>query len=185
MLIQEGYEAFSMRKLARAVGYSPGAIYLYFETKEELLESLVEDAFDTLLEILDDIGDLEDTVQSLRSKLRAYIDFGLRFPGHYHLAFVRRPTDLGVTRETRPHGAFDVLRNSVHRCIQAGRFSSHDVEVTSQVLWATIHGITSLLITLPKFPWVDRESLIDEVVDNALRGLDDNPGRQTKQRDQQ
>ncbi|MCP4248221.1 MAG: helix-turn-helix transcriptional regulator, partial [bacterium] len=50
-LVQGGYETFSMRKLADAAGYSAGAIYLYFETKEELLDSLVEDAFAKLLEV--------------------------------------------------------------------------------------------------------------------------------------
>jgi hypothetical protein len=38
-------------------------------------------------------------------------------------------------------------------------------------LWTAIHGVTSLLIVLPKFPWVDREELIDSVIDNAIAGL--------------
>lgn len=170
-LLEGGYEAFSMRKLARAVGYSPGALYLYFETKEDLLESLVEDAFETLLEVIEEVHDDEDAVRSLRNKLRAYVDFGLRFSHHYHLAFVRRPTGEGVTAETRPHAAFEVLRESVRRCVEAGTFASDDVETTSQTLWATIHGVTSLLIALPKFPWVDRELLIDNVLETALLGL--------------
>jgi AcrR family transcriptional regulator len=180
-LIEGGIETFSMRKLALAVGYSPGAIYLYFKTKEDLLESLVEDAFARLLDVLDEVHDEVDVLRSLRNKLHAYVDFGLRFPNHYHLAFVRRPTARGVTQETRPHGAFEVLRRGVRQCIEAERFSSTDVEATSQVLWATIHGITSLLIALPKFPWVDRERLIGEVVDTALRGLQ-TPAARVEQR---
>jgi hypothetical protein len=34
-----------------------------------------------------------------------------------------------------------------------------------------MHGMTSLLIARPKFPWVNRERLIDEAIDTAVRGL--------------
>ena len=38
---RDGYENFSMRKLAQHIEYSPGSIYLHFRNKEELFESLV------------------------------------------------------------------------------------------------------------------------------------------------
>ena len=170
-LIREGPESFSMRKLAEKIGCSPGTIYLYFETKEDLLNRLVDEGFDKLLESLEKVHDGSDAVQSLRNKLRAYVDFGLRFPNHYHFAFVMRPTGRAVTTAVRPHVSFDVLRHAVRRCIEQNEFRSPDVETTSQVLWVTIHGITSLPIALPKFPWVDREPLIDRVIDTAIDGL--------------
>jgi AcrR family transcriptional regulator len=160
-----------MRKLAEKVGCSPGTIYLYFRSKEHLVNCLVEDAFDKLLNVLDEAHDSEKPVQSLRNKLRAYVNFGLRFPNHYHLAFVMRPTGRAVTTEGRPHPSFDVLRDAVRRCVDQKRFPGPDIETTSQVLWTAIHGVTSLLIVLPKFPWVDQEKLIDSVIDNAIAGL--------------
>jgi len=156
-LIRGGYSGFSMRKLAEKIGCSPGTIYLYFRSKEHLVDCLVEEAFDKL--------------RSLRNKLRAYVDFGLRFPNHYHLAFVMRPTGRAVTTQVSPHPSFDVLRDAVRRCVDQERFPGPDVETTSQVLWTAIHGVTSLLIVLPKFPWVNREELIDSVIDNAIAGL--------------
>jgi hypothetical protein len=46
-----------------------------------------------------------------------------------------------------------------------------DVDVASQVLWAAGHGITSLLILRPAFPWANRETLIGQVIDAAVDGL--------------
>jgi len=43
--------------------------------------------------------------------------------------------------------------------------------MTSQALWTAIHGVTSLLIVLPRFPWADREQLIDRVIDTAIDGM--------------
>ena len=39
------------------------------------------------------------------------------------------------------------------------------------MLWAMIHGLTSLLITKPHYQWVERNLLIDALIDNALQGL--------------
>jgi AcrR family transcriptional regulator len=156
-LIEKGYSSFSMRGLAAEIGCSPGTIYLYFKSKEHLLSCVVEEGFDKLLEILDQVHDTDDPIHSLKSKLRAYVDFGLEFPHHYRVAFIVRESGRAVTSEGRPH-AF-------------GLFVSNDVEWASQILWTAIHGVTSLLIVMPKFPWIDRDELIDGVIDTALDGL--------------
>ena len=46
-----------------------------------------------------------------------------------------------------------------------------DVDAASQVLWSAAHGITSLLILRPAFPWADRETLIGQVIDAVVNGL--------------
>ncbi len=47
---ERGYHGVSMRDLAREVGRSPATFYSHFDSKEDLLFSLQQDAFDTLLE---------------------------------------------------------------------------------------------------------------------------------------
>jgi AcrR family transcriptional regulator len=169
-LIRHGFEGFSMRKVASEAGCSPGTIYLYFRDREDLIFNLVEEAFDTLLEELETVDDTGDPAGSLRTVLRAYVDFGLRHPDHYRCAFVIRQLADGDSTVMEPHQSFDGLRAFVGRCADTGRFENFDVETTSQVLWSAIHGITSLLIVMPGFPWVERERLIDEVIDTAIRG---------------
>jgi len=170
-LIDKGPGSFSMRGLAAEIGCSPGTIYLYFKDREHLLSSVVDEGFDKLLEILVEVHDSQDPLQSLRNKLHAYIDFGLRFPHHYRVAFIQRRSGRAVTSDDPPHASFDVLRNSVRACIEQDLFASSNVEKVSQVLWTAIHGVTSLLIVFPKFPWTEREELIDSVIEMALDGL--------------
>lgn len=182
-IAEQGYQSFSMRKLAEKVGYSPGALYVYFKTREHLLNCLVEEAFDKLLEVLIEAHDSNDPVRSLENKLRAYVDFGLRFPQHYLFAFGMRPSGERAAPSRPPHASFDVLRNAVRRCVEEERLSWPNVETTSQILWVMIHGITSLLIVRPNFPWVERESLIDQVLDTAISGLGRFPADQTGEHD--
>jgi AcrR family transcriptional regulator len=167
LFMQGGYEAFSMRKLAEKIGCSAGNIYLYFRSRDELFRCLVDESFDGLNQsILKPRRRGGDPVQRLRRGLRAYVEFGLRQPDAYRMAFlVRRPDADGPVA---PNAAFDVLRNIVGECIQGKRFRAIDVELASQSLWIAVHGLTSLFIQLPEFPWVAREKLITTVIDNAV-----------------
>jgi AcrR family transcriptional regulator len=169
---REGYESFSMRKLAKQIEYSPGSIYLHFKNKEELFETLVEESFERLLQALNRIKNgqaEEDPAEALKKGMRAYVEFGLRNPNDYRFAFLLRPPVL--KRPYRTHPAFGTMRHMVGRCVDEKRFRPVDVETTSQALWAAIHGITSLLIQRPTFPWVGKKQVIEQVINNAVDSL--------------
>jgi AcrR family transcriptional regulator len=168
VFVREGHEQVSMRKLAEKIEYSPGTIYLHFSSKEDLLNCLVEESFGRLAETLEKTR-RDDPVETLRCGLRAYVNFGLRHPNHYHFAFMVRPE--ANRSDYKPHRAFEYLRQCVRDCIEANRFRPVDPETTAQLLWATVHGITSLLVTRPGFPWVGRSKLVQETIDNSIRGL--------------
>src|SRR5260370_8016740 len=43
--LEQGYERFSLRKVAERIGYSPTTIYLYFRNKDDLLFTVVDEGF--------------------------------------------------------------------------------------------------------------------------------------------
>jgi hypothetical protein len=67
--------------------------------------------------------------------------------------------------------AFAQLRSAVEACIVQGIFRNVDVDAASQMFWAAGHGVTSLLITMLHFPFVDRNHLIDMTIDSLIEGL--------------
>jgi AcrR family transcriptional regulator len=172
IFVHHGYESFSMRKLAEKIEYSPGSVYLHFKNKEELFECLVDESFARLLETLSALRNgkkMQDPLEELKKGMWAYVEFGLRNPNDYRFAFMLRPP-----MEKRPHkvhGAFESLRRIVGRCVEEKRFRAVDVETTSQAIWASAHGITSLLIQRPAFPWVARKKLIAQIINIAVDGL--------------
>jgi AcrR family transcriptional regulator len=175
IFVREGWARVSMRRLADKIDYSPGTIYLHFRSKEALLSSLVEESFASLAHALESTG-RSDPLETLRRGLRTYVDFGLGHPNHYHFAFLERP-GASAARGYKPHRAFDYLCCYVRSCMEAGLFRNVNVEISAQVLWAAVHGITSLLITRPYFPWAGRDKIIDEVIDNSIRGFLAEEGR--------
>lgn len=166
----EGYEMLSMRKLAARLGYAPGTLYLYFSNKDDLLRAVVDESFAELLKTLQAIPPKANPVESLKAKMRAYIDFGLRNPNHYKCAFVLPPVKRGK-ESYRPQPAFGELVNAVAACTRPGLLDEKKVGLASQVLWSCIHGLTSLLIARPDFPWLSKDRLINELIEASTAGV--------------
>jgi len=177
LFVKEGYENVSMRRIAEKIEYSPTTIYLYFRDKTELLEQVCQETFSRLSQVLSRIQELPaDPVERLKRGLLAYIKFGLENPHHYRAVFmIKVPEGFAEEKYHQPDSpgmqAFDFMRRCVFDCISAGKFKNSDAELVSQVLWAGIHGLTSLLITCEGFPWVGREKLIHSMVDTLVEGV--------------
>jgi len=190
LFLKDGYENVSMRRIAAKIEYSPTTIYLYFRNKSELFHSLCEETFAKLEKELDGIVSVEggpaeghqqastaaaDPVWCLQKGAEAYIRFGLHYPNHYRLLFLTpHPEDKDPEfryRGSQGERSFQYLLEIVSRGIQQGKLRKEDPMVLAQACWAVMHGITSLLITQLNFPWVNREALVQGLVETLIRGV--------------
>ncbi len=177
LFVQEGYENVSMRRIAEKIEYSPTTIYLYFDDKVSLLYAICEETFARLAKRMETIAkDAGDPVRALKKGCRAYVDFGLKYPNHYKVTFINHPEH---PRDDKRHlkeqsmgmRAYGNLRAAVEACIKAKKFRETNVDAVTQMVWAGGHGVTSLLITMPGFPWVKKNELIDLMIDTLVDGL--------------
>ena len=175
LFVKDGYDNVSMRRIAERIEYSPTTIYLYFEDKADLLFHLCEETFAKLANNAEELlKDQSDPIQTLRMIGLAYVDFGLKHPNHYRVTFINRPLehfDPAHHEKSMGRQAFNLLKRSVEQCVNQKKIREIDVDVASQALWAAVHGITSLLITHPNYPWVDADQTINLLVDSMCSGL--------------
>lgn len=155
MFVEWGYNDFSMRKLADRIGYSAATLYLYFRDKDDLLFTVVDEAFASFQSQLHTAADsTSEPWERLGRLAQAYVLFGLNHPAHYQLMFMWRSDYLTKPRheEAPPRvDAFQVLSDAVHYAIDQGAMQQGDPEVYSDILWAMMHGIVSLAIQMPMF----------------------------------
>jgi AcrR family transcriptional regulator len=174
LFVIEGYVNVSMRKIADKVGCAPGTIYLYFEDKDSILSAIVAQTFAKLDKRMEAIrNDKGDPVERLRRGGRQYILFALDHPYHYLVTFGLNGAEHLRNQEARQAGqhSFNCMRECVRLCVDAGVFRIDDVEQIAQSLWASLHGVVMLLITKSEFPWIERNRLIDSVLDINITGL--------------
>lgn len=174
LFVSEGFDRVSMRKIAAKTNYSPTTIYLYFDDKADLLRQICERTFRHLAESVSRIsGSSKDPIEKLRLGLSEYIRFGLAHPDEYELVFISPlPVAKGPDFQlSNGEAAFGTLRKAVRECAEAGLLKSKEVETASQVLWAGIHGVTSLLIKHKGFPFIRQETLIKNTVETLIDGI--------------
>ena len=169
----EGFDAVSVRKIAEKIEYSPTTIYLYFEDKADLFDCVVEER---MLEFHGNLQSPEfngpDPYVNLRRGLRAYVEFWIAHPNDFRLSFLTDLRGFDPNREWRclavAQKIYDTLRVDLRRCREKGLLEFEDLELTSQMVWSQVFGVMCLQIMKPRFPWVDRDRLIESVIDSAL-----------------
>ena len=86
---------------------------------------------------------------------------------------MRKPADTPLPWQYEKivsSSAFGHLLQAVTAAVESGRVEG-DPMLVSISLWAAVHGITSLLISKPGFPWPETDAVIDEVLNRALLGV--------------
>ncbi len=175
LFVKEGFENVSVRKIAKKIEYSATTIYIYFKDKSEIFDCLLEDYFTKFDQALAAVYDEhDDPITMMKRGMKVYIECGLKNPNYYRLAFMG---NLEISKENYLRDGipgtktFFGHRTAVEECIRQGLFRQLDVDLVTQVLWSMNHGITSLLISNPNFPWVDREQLINQSIESTLAGF--------------
>ena len=182
LMVEEGIESVSIRRIAKRIEYSPATIYLYFKDKAELIDAICEELFGQMVEALASVGDQEpDPLAKLRTGMRSYIEFGMSHPSHYLAVFgtVHPPSEMPGDAHRLGMDAFDILRQMLRLCIGQGLLPECDVETTSHAAWMCLHGVTMLMITtyggaFPVYPYMteaDRNHLIESTLDLIIAGL--------------
>lgn len=177
LFLRESSANFTMRKLAAEVGCAPGTLYLYFRDKDDLLAVLVEESFEHLMEDLERLRPDLNPLEFLEALMLTYIAFGLANPNHYYFAFMLRRTPSLDKARPRPHRSYDLLCRTLAACVEQSLIAPVDVAMAAPTVWASIHGVTSLMITMPNFPWGNKAAVIERLVTSVLEGLKPASGR--------
>lgn len=174
LFVECGYEGATIRKIADEVGVSSTALYMHFRDKSQILSEICEAGFAKLIAVTEAIeagGSAPEQV--LRSKMRAYADFGFENPNAYRLIYLTRPGEAGSAEDVARRvgrGLFERLRQPLVDLHAEGRLK-RDPDVAAQIIWAGVHGVVSLMLTKPYFDWADRDLLLTAMLDALTADL--------------
>lgn len=171
-LLEEGatHETLSLRAVAREVGIATTSVYLHFADRRELLIAVYVQRFAEMARFLDGaIDEAGDPAAQLRACCLAYHGFALAHPNSYRVLFEvpgirqERPPDL--SREELPGvEVFDTVRGCLDRCVEAGLAPAVEPFLATTCLMAALHGLVTLRINRPSFPWPPVETLVDHLL---------------------
>ncbi|MBC8330654.1 MAG: TetR/AcrR family transcriptional regulator [Anaerolineae bacterium] len=157
MIVKQGIGGLSIRALADVIDYTPGALYKYFDSKEDLIDAVRADCFERLNAfIAERVTDVQNAAGMLLEGGLAYVEYAALHPQEYHLMFNMEPSraTCGEQRKTAMHMLLQIIKMGI---VQGDFIATpeYDADAIAYHSWAIVHGIASLQATV----------LLDERID--------------------
>jgi AcrR family transcriptional regulator len=151
LINEHGLYNLSLREIARRVGYSPAALYEYFDSKEAIVHALSDQGDSLLKDRLSEVPPDLPPDQRLVELGLAYIDFARKNTQHFNLIFnelsTRRTSLNDPINEEKP---YYMVAKAVRDGINLGIFQSRPGFSLGEIaygMWALAHGAASLQTT--------------------------------------
>jgi len=150
---QEGFNQFSMRRLAASLGMTATNIYNYYASKDAIYLGVQTAGFAMLLEKFQHIA-LNNHLpnQRLEGFVRAYIDFGFKHPDYYEVMLGSNTpkyadyvgSDMEAVAADEKQTAMEVARMVMTELMKAAVISEQEALYRTTQAWVTLHGLVSL-----------------------------------------
>ena len=178
ILVKDGYENLSIRKIASRIEYSPGIIYHYFKDKAEIIAFVVEEGYGNILKIIGESPlDVENPDKAIVSGLKSYIALMLENPQQFRallmndIEAIQEKVNMlqeGISKERKSIQGICML---VKLGIEKNIFREMDIELTAQIIWTSTHGLVSRLILEKNISEQQKERLINHHFEILINGL--------------
>ena len=172
LISQEGLKQFSLRRLATLCGVSQAAPYSHFKGKEDLVEAMQDYVTEQFMEVL------EKTLQSCADQNdpyaiiqlgKAYIMFFVKNPQYFSFLFSSSNIEVNLSLDsssTKNFPPFEFMKKVVLRIFGESGMTKQKMEDLIIALWATVHGLTSI-ITMKNVRYdKDWETKIEDIIWN-------------------
>ncbi len=168
--------ALSIRAIAAAVGVTPPSIYLHFADRNDLVFAVCERQAEQLEQAMAEAAEaVDDPWERIRRRGYAYLRWGLDNPEHYRILMMSRPDqtpDRFVDERLADTAGLVPVAEDVAAAIASAQVAAAEdpLEIT-KLLWMMIHGMVSLLISKPDFPFGSIDSVYESMFELVHRGL--------------
>jgi len=168
----EGIENLTLKKLSEKTGTSRSAIYRHFKSKEDLVETILLSGFDQFDSIIAPIfcDKKMDLLDRFYKSGRLYIEFAKDNPNLYKLIYGKRYSHIRESLRSINNDeclAFNALKNALIEGQESGVFKKFETQSQAIVIWASLHGISSILIN----GFMDVEIIYEEIYKTMFENL--------------
>lgn len=180
MIVTEGWQSFSIRKIADAIEYSVPVIYSHFENKDAILLEFNRKGFQLLSTGLEQAKAAQpDPASQIRAMGRAYWKFAFENQEYYQLMFgLGIPTCEDAQRIPALASFAETIIGSIVAIVPAGQKPAFDPWLKYQSFWSMLHGLVSInMIRIGQPEQTDPnhahlpQQVLEDVMCSFIRGI--------------
>ena len=164
LVTENGFDQLSLRSIARRVGYSPAALYDYFDSKDAIIEAVCENIDQEIHAFITHSLEEASTDTPLLTVALSYIDYALTRPDDFRLLFLHN---------LYPHcAARTLIQEQVTYCIDVGEIVplfDFDLDEITHSIWSMAHGLAMLALCREQFS--SASHLHREALSRLIEGL--------------
>lgn len=144
LLITDGYEGLSMRKLAAKLNCQAPTLYYYYKNKTAITEELIEEGFRMLIEIDKTTAAKPiSPFEKIEEFCRNYIEFAFQNPGYYFVMYsLKLDSDHlreKINEQERVLGS--ILLDIVKQGVEDGSVKVENPLLLITYTWSVLHGL--------------------------------------------
>lgn len=147
MLMEEGIQNLSLRKVAKRVGVSHNAPYQHFSDKEALIAAVAEQGFAHLSKTIHHLLEQHHATPSIDKLIlaaQAYVQFMAENPAYLEVMFgPYHHSDYPDLSKTAL-ATFELLVSIVIEGQVSGEIKQGDAREIAATIWMTLHGISTI-----------------------------------------
>jgi AcrR family transcriptional regulator len=174
LVMEEGWQGMSIRKIAEAIEYSIPVIYDHFENKEAILKEFTRQGFGLLNQDLIRAAKKEtNPVDHLKSVTFAYWNFAFENQEFYQLMYgMGMPGCETVNEMQEVRALTETLRNTIVCLHKDKAINEADSFVKMKSFWSMLHGLVSIHMMAQEKEIPDlNDPVLNESVNNFLAGF--------------
>ena len=174
ILEEEGYKGLSTRKVAKAIGYTVGTLYLVFEDQEDMVLQINGRTLDALYEWLRARrGNATASREMLLALAEAYIAYAETETPRWNLLFeyiAAEGNELPEWYLAKLGRVFGLVEAALKPLAD---HSLLEIQQAARVLWASVHGICTLKIRhrMDLAGGQSTDAMARMLIDNFLKGF--------------
>ena len=174
ILLTKGWAQLSIRKIASAVEYSPATIYLYFDSKDEIIYHIMEKGFRQLTATMQPFFDEPDLIRRLEGIGTAFVQFGMSNTEWFDVMFHPSSSEFQkYLGESSP--GLQLFGQVEATCVELQKEFPHikDAKILAINLLSNVVGLVSLIQCdhINFLMGVDTETLIQQSMQGMIDGL--------------
>jgi len=170
LIIEEGYEKFSIRKLAKEIEYSPAMIYNYFKDKDDIIRAITIYNYDRIYRELSCVEFKSMSPKTaLKTGLLKFSYLILKFRAHFRATLLSGVNNTDV--QPADNMGMDLLINILNRGTSLGDFIIENTKFTAFLLTTGVLGLMNMIVLNNIYDEIMITDTINGYVEILVKGV--------------
>ncbi|MFA5670318.1 MAG: TetR/AcrR family transcriptional regulator [Balneolaceae bacterium] len=175
LLFTEGHKSLSMRNIAKKVGVSATSIYLYFDNKDALIHTLIEESVEELSSSIErEVQDKVGCIAKFEATIQGYVNYALNNPEKYDIIYAVQPAAMSrypKEKFRKVRRSYELLVDVIEEGKAEGLMALEDPVIAAYSIWAQLHGVVSVVLNQRLDSRINKDHFIQESLELIIHGF--------------